>query len=80
MPPADPDPKNRNSDEKKNFLLQFARYSQLAVVFPAAVVVGWLVGAALDRWLHTSWLYLAGLILGIVAGFVELIRAVSRDT
>lgn len=80
MPPPDPDPQNRNSDQKKNFLLQFARYSQLAVVFPAAVVVGWLVGVALDRWLHTSWLYLAGLILGIVAGFAELIRAVSRDT
>ena len=30
---------------------------------------------ALDRWLHTTWLYLAGLILGIIAGFVELIRA-----
>jgi len=78
MPPADPDP--QNSDQKKNFLLQLARYSQLAFIFPAAVVVGWLVGAALDRWLHTSWLYLAGLILGIVAGFVELIRTVSRDT
>jgi ATP synthase protein I len=78
MPPADPDP--QNSDQKKNFLLQLARYSQLAFIFPAAVVVGWLVGAALDRWLHTSWLYLAGLVLGIVAGFVELIRTVSRDT
>jgi F0F1-type ATP synthase assembly protein I len=38
--------------------------------------VGWLCGAALDRWLHTTWLYLAGLILGIIAGFVELIRTV----
>ena len=81
MPPADPEPDlpNQNSDQKKNFWLQLARYSQLAFVFPAALVVGWLVGAALDRWLHTSWLYLAGLILGIVAGFVELIRTVSRD-
>ena len=77
--PADPNPQNRKPDQKKNFFLQLARYSQLAFVFPAALVVGWLVGAALDRWLHTSWLYLAGLILGIVAGFVELIRTVSRD-
>jgi F0F1-type ATP synthase assembly protein I len=30
---------------------------------------------ALDRWLHTTWLYIAGLIVGIIAGFVELIRA-----
>jgi F0F1-type ATP synthase assembly protein I len=66
--------RDRNS-EKANPWVQLARYSQLAFVFPAATVVGWLIGAALDRWLHTTWLYLAGLILGIVAGFVELIRA-----
>jgi F0F1-type ATP synthase assembly protein I len=57
-------------------MLQLARYSQLAFTLPAATVVGWLVGVALDRWLHTTWLYLAGLILGIIAGFVELIRTV----
>ena len=71
-PETDPD--------KKNAWVQLARYSQLAFVFPAALVVGWLGGAALDRWLHTTWLYLAGIILGIVAGFVELIRTVVRDS
>ncbi len=54
---------------------RLAKYSQLAFVFPAATVAGWLIGVALDRWLHTTWLYIAGLIVGIVAGFVELIRA-----
>ena len=71
---------HRNSEHKHSFWLQFARYSQLAVIFPAALVVGWLVGAALDRWLHTTWLYLAGILLGITAGFVELFRTVLRDT
>jgi len=71
-------PEDDNSD-KKNGWLQFAKYSQLAFVFPAATVAGWLIGAALDRWLHTTWLYLAGLILGIIAGFVELIRAALSD-
>ncbi len=52
-----------------------AKYSQLAFVFPAATVAGWLIGVGLDRWLHTTWLYIAGLVIGIVAGFVELIRA-----
>lgn len=56
------------------------RYSQLAFVLPTALVVGWLVGAALDRWLHTTWIYLAGIVLGIVAGFVDLIRTVMRDS
>ena len=75
-----PTPDNQDSDEKKDFWLQFARYSQLAFVFPAALVVGWLIGAALDHWLHTTWLYLAGILLGIAAGFVELIRTALRDT
>ena len=66
-------------DDKKSFLVQLANYSQLAFIFPAATVAGWLVGLALDHWLHTTWLYLAGLILGIVAGFVELIRIVTSS-
>ena len=69
---------SRESPErKKSVLVQLANYSQLAFIFPAATVVGWLIGAALDRWLHTTWLYLVGLILGIIAGFVELIRTVT---
>jgi F0F1-type ATP synthase assembly protein I len=59
--------------------VQIARYSELAVIFPAATVVGWLIGAGMDRWLHTKWLFLAGLLLGIMAGFVELIRMVSSS-
>jgi ATP synthase protein I len=60
--------------------VQFGRYSQLAFLLPCATVVGWLVGTALDRWLHTSWISIVGLFLGIAAGFIELIRTVTRDT
>lgn len=77
-----PDSGNRNdqdSDLKKSFWVQFARYSQLAFMLPAATVAGWLLGAVLDRWLHTTWLYLVGILLGIAAGFIELIRTVMRD-
>jgi F0F1-type ATP synthase assembly protein I len=59
---------------------QMAGYAQLAMLLPAATVVGWLIGAGLDHWLHTTWLYILGLILGIVAGFVELIRTVVKDS
>jgi ATP synthase protein I len=71
---------DENSSQKRNFWLQYARYGQLAFVLPAALVVGWLIGAALDRWLHTTWLYLVGILLGIAAGFIELIRTAMRDT
>jgi ATP synthase protein I len=80
MPPHDPRADSENSGRKENFWVQVSRYSQLALTLPAALVVGWLIGMALDRWLHTTWLYLAGILLGIAAGFIELIRTVLRDT
>jgi F0F1-type ATP synthase assembly protein I len=69
--PPDPD--------KKNAYVQMAKYAQLAIVFPAATLIGWLIGSAFDRWLHTTWLYIVGLLLGIIAGFVELIRTASAN-
>ena len=74
MPSRDDDP-----PRKQSTLVQLATYSQLAFIFPAATVAGWLLGLALDHWLHTTWLYLAGLIVGIIAGFVELIRTVTSS-
>jgi F0F1-type ATP synthase assembly protein I len=71
-------PDSPNS-EKRSFWITMARYSQLAFVLPAATVTGWIIGLLLDRWLHTTWLYLAGLLLGIVAGFIELIRTVLKS-
>lgn len=75
--PAEPKDPSSDSSDKTNWA-QVANYAQLGFVFPAATVVGWLIGAGLDKWLHTSWLYIVGLILGIVAGFVELIRTVTK--
>ena len=73
LEPKDPDGKN-------NLWVQIARYSQIAFAMPAATVVGWAIGVALDHWLHTTWLYLPGLLIGILAGFVELIRTVMKDS
>ncbi len=72
MPSEVPEP-------KKKFYVQLAEYSQLAFILPACTVVGWLVGVGLDRWLHTTWLYLVGLLLGIAAGFVELVRTAMKS-
>ena len=57
----------------------WARYSQIAFIIPAAVVVGLLVGKLLDYWFHTHWLFLAGVIVGAIAGFIDLIRTVTHD-
>ena len=65
--------------QNRNPWAQMASYAQLAVVFPAATLVGWLIGTGFDHWLHTTWLYIVGLVLGIVAGFAELIRIAAKD-
>lgn len=79
MPNQEPPPEERDG-QGKSFWVQMADYAQLGIVFPAATVIGWLLGHTLDRWLHTTWLYIVGLILGIAAGFVELIRTATRKT
>ncbi|MGH9500639.1 MAG: AtpZ/AtpI family protein [Terriglobales bacterium] len=68
---------DKETPRRKSLWVQMGMYSELAFIFPAATVAGWLLGLALDHWLHTSWLFLVGLIVGIVAGFVELIRIVN---
>jgi len=47
---------------------------QLAFILPAAVLIGWGAGALLDRWLHTNWIYVVGLLFGSAAGLVEVVR------
>ncbi len=55
-------------------LVKAERMVQIAFVLPAAVFIGWGAGRLLDRWLHTDWIYIAGLLFGAVAGLVEAVR------
>ncbi len=71
-----------NRSDKPNALVTAARYSEIGFIIPAAVFLGFGLGELLDYWLHTHWLYLAGVIFGAVAGFAQMIRsaiALSRD-
>jgi len=54
-------------------------YTSLAFVLPAATFVGYAIGYLLDKAFGTHFLYLVFLLLGIAAGFVELIRRLMRD-
>ena len=63
---------------EKNFLVRFGEYSQLAFILPATIFVGYAIGYMLDKWLGTTWLYMVFLLLGIVAGLVQVIRFATR--
>lgn len=71
MPDDDP-------NRKETAAVVWARYSQIAFILPAAVVVGLLIGKLLDYWFHTHWIFLAGIIIGAIAGFINIIRTVLR--
>ena len=67
----------RESNQSNNPAVIWARYSEIAFIIPAAVVVGLLSVNLLDYWLHTHWLFLVGIIFGAVVGFVQMIRMVT---
>jgi ATP synthase protein I len=54
------------------------RLIEIAFIMPAALAVGWLGGIGLDKLFHQHWIYIAGIALGFVAGFVEVLRSALR--
>lgn len=67
-------PEDKEETNRKSGLAYAAAFSLFASVV-SGLIVGWL----LDRWLKTSpWLLVTGLVLGMAAGFYELIRATSK--
>jgi ATP synthase protein I len=51
---------------------------QLAIALPAGCLIGWLIGAWLDRHFHQGWISIAGIVLGAVAGFIQIFTTASR--
>lgn len=65
---------------KKPFVVLVGEYTSLAFLLPAATFVGYAIGYLLDKAFGTHFLYLLFLLLGIAAGFVQLIRRLMRDS
>ncbi len=71
-------PTPRKDDDSTNPWVVVARYSEIGFIIPAAVLLGFLLGKVLDYFLHTTWIYIAGLVFGGVVGFYEMIRIALR--
>ena len=65
--------------EKKPFMVQVGEYTSLAFLLPVATFVGYAIGYLLDKAFNTHFLYIPFLVLGIAAGFVQLVRQLMRD-
>jgi ATP synthase protein I len=67
------DKDDQNVNRKSGALIGAVMALSSSIV--SCLIVGWL----LDRWLGTTpWLIVVGIIVGSVAGFMHLIRVMSR--
>ena len=62
------------------FMASAMRYTAFATMLPGTTFAGYLIGYGLDKWLGTTYLKIVFLVIGIVSGFVELIRQLVRDS
>ena len=61
-------------------LIWLGKYLSLALTLPASVAAGYILGSAADHWLHVPLLRVVGIVLGMVAGIVQILRELSRET
>ena len=69
-------PRTTSKDGALGSLVRVESLIQLALLLPAATLIGWAIGLAMDHWFKQHWIYIAGLLLGAAAGFVQIFRLV----
>lgn len=62
-----------------NIWALLGRYMTLAMALPVSTFVGYAIGYGLDHWLGTRFLKIVFLLLGIAAGFRELLHGIKRE-
>jgi F0F1-type ATP synthase assembly protein I len=60
-------------------LFWLGKYLSLALTLPASVAAGYILGAFGERYLHWSFLPIAGIILGFAGGLMQVLRELLRD-
>ncbi len=66
-------------DPNDNLWAQVGRYTGLVFILPVSTLVGWVIGHLLDKLFHTHFLYLVFLVLGSIAGFLDLMKELSAE-
>jgi hypothetical protein len=55
-------------------IVQAEKMIQVALILPCAAFICWLGGALLDHMFHTTWIAMAGVVFGILAGLIGAIQ------
>jgi F0F1-type ATP synthase assembly protein I len=67
----------RKSDKS---LIWLGKYLSLGLTLPACVFGGYILGAIADHYLHIPFLRALGIMLGMAAGLIQIVRELSRET
>jgi len=51
---------------------------QLAIALPAGCLIGWFAGSWADEHFHQHWIGIVGIVLGAVAGFIQIFRTAAK--
>jgi F0F1-type ATP synthase assembly protein I len=51
---------------------------EIALALPLSTIIGWLLGDFIGRHLHATWPAIVGLILGVIAGFIQIVRLANK--
>jgi len=65
--------------KKDSLPIQLGKYYGMIFILPAAVLVGFGIGYALDKAFHTTFLKIVFLFLGVAAGMIDLFRELTKD-
>ncbi|MCC7497031.1 MAG: AtpZ/AtpI family protein [Bryobacterales bacterium] len=66
--------------DERNSWRMMGNYLSLGMMLPLCTLIGYAIGYFLDKLFQTRFLYLVFLLFGIAAGFIELIRQLSKDS
>jgi len=73
---SQPQPDNQD----KNAWRMIGEYTGLAMMVPLAALIGFGIGFFLDAHWHTGRTFeIIGLLLGVAAGLIEIVRVAGRD-
>jgi F0F1-type ATP synthase assembly protein I len=78
LPEPSHDQETRAQKRERKAWQQVGKYAEIGFLLPACTFVGWALGAGFDHWRGTKWATLTGVLIGIVTGFVQMIRTALR--
>jgi F0F1-type ATP synthase assembly protein I len=67
------------SDNNQSAMTVVGRYMGIGILLPAATFAGYAIGYGLDYWFSTHFLRIVFLVLGTVAGFIQLVRQLGAE-